>query len=132
MWDTLALLSQGTEKIKENKLSVLMREFDALMMKNNESMEVFKLRVLNVVSTLATLEKYLSYKEINLKVVCDLTVKWQNTKENCLSSRDLGVMSHEALFSDFKALEFDLNKENPVVKVARFIPVKGLGIQSHY
>lgn len=61
MWDTLALLSKGTEKIKENKLSVMLREFEALSMRPNESMESFKTRVLNLVTSLATLCKDLTH-----------------------------------------------------------------------
>lgn len=46
-----------------------MREFEALTMRNNESMEMFETRVLNMVSSLTTLGKYLSHKEVNSKVV---------------------------------------------------------------
>lgn len=48
MWETLALLYQGTEKIKEKKLSIHMREFDALTMKITKSMEAFETRVFNM------------------------------------------------------------------------------------
>lgn len=70
MWKTLAVLSQGTEKIKENKLVVLMREIDGLSMKPNEGMEAFETRVLNMVSSLTMFGKDLSHKEIILKVFC--------------------------------------------------------------
>lgn len=67
-----------------------------------------------MISSLTTLGKDISHKEINLKVVCALSGKWKNMQENCLATKDLGAVSPEALFSDFKALELDLKEEMPI------------------
>lgn len=87
MWNTLALLSQGTEKIKENNLLVLLREFEALSMKPNENMEAFKTRVLNLVTTLATLGKDLSHKEVNSKVCKTLMESGKQLRKTTSFSR---------------------------------------------
>lgn len=39
MWKTLALISQGTGNIKENKLSKLLREIETQAMKPSENIE---------------------------------------------------------------------------------------------
>lgn len=39
IWKTISLISQGTEKIKEDKLSVLMQELETLTMKPTENIE---------------------------------------------------------------------------------------------
>lgn len=87
------MLSQGTQKIKLKKLVILMKEFDALSMKPNEAMVALETRVLNMVSSLTTLGKDLTHKEINLKVILALSGKWQNMKEICLIMKDLGALS---------------------------------------
>lgn len=58
--------------------------------------------------------------------------KWQTIKDNCLFMKDLGVVSPETLFSDFKAMEFDLNGK--VLKDEdddRPAPAKGLAFEAY-
>lgn len=109
-----------------------MREFEALSMKKNETMEMFETRVFNMVSSLTTLGKDLTYKEVNSKVVRALTGKWQTIKENCLFMKDLGAVSPEALFSDFKAMEFDFSgKATREDEDEPSTPAKGLAFEAY-
>ena len=102
--------SSNLSKIKENKLAVLMREFDSLMMKPGETIDSFELRVTNMIATLISLGKEFTNKEINLKVVRALTRKWQTMKELYLATKDLSKFTPEILFSEHNAHEFDLNR----------------------
>lgn len=72
-------------------------------MKSNESMDSFENRVLGITTSLTSLGKELSFKEINLKVVHALSGKRKTMKEFCFTTKDLGAISPEILFSDFKA-----------------------------
>lgn len=70
-----------------------MQEFESLVMKPTESIEVFKTRALNMVTMLCSLRKNLTHEEINLKIVRALTKKWQMMKELYLAMKDLNLFS---------------------------------------
>ncbi|KAL6494193.1 hypothetical protein OROGR_030993 [Orobanche gracilis] len=76
IWDTLALMCEGTKLIKENKLSIATPKFDNFKMKSGESIDQVDARFIESVNEINSLGKSYGNMEMALKVLRSLTPEW--------------------------------------------------------
>ncbi|XP_073131439.1 uncharacterized protein [Henckelia pumila] len=69
IWEKLIQLCEGNEQTKENKLSVVVQQFESIKMNTGESMSDFEERFSNLVNELDALGKEYGNREIALKVM---------------------------------------------------------------
>lgn len=69
MWDTLRLLYEGTEKIKKNKLSVILQKFDSFKMMVDKSIDQLQGRFTKTINGIVRLRKKFKDKEMNMKII---------------------------------------------------------------
>ncbi|KAL6521415.1 hypothetical protein OROGR_017984 [Orobanche gracilis] len=108
IWDTLALMCEGTELIRENKLSVATQKFDNFRMKAGESIDQIDSRFTKIVNEINSLGKTYDNREMALKVLRSLTPEWSMKAVAMRESKDLNKIKIQELFSDLKAYEFEL------------------------
>ncbi|KAL6560481.1 hypothetical protein OROGR_004040 [Orobanche gracilis] len=108
IWDTLALMCEGAELIKENKLSIATQKFDNFKMNAGESIDQVDSRFTEIVNEMNSLGKSYGNREMILKVLMSLTPDWSMKVVAMRESTDLNKIKIQELFSDLKAYEFEL------------------------
>ncbi|KAL6534145.1 hypothetical protein OROHE_013070 [Orobanche hederae] len=108
IWDTLAVMCEGTELIKENKLTIATQKFDNFKMKTGESIDQVDARFTEIVNEINSLGKTYGNREMALKVLRSLNLEWSMKVVAMRESKDLNKIKIQELFSDLKAYEFEL------------------------
>lgn len=108
MWDKLALLCEGMDQTKENKLQLVLHLFDTLKMKLDESVDQLDMRLTNILNKASSLGKKYTEKEIANKVLKSLTSRWRVKVTVIKDNKDLNTLNHLNLLDHLKAHEFDL------------------------
>lgn len=77
MWDTLKAISQGTEEMLENKLSMACNKLNDFKMLQGETIEHMKNRFIDITLEITAIkaDKY-NQCELNQKVICALPTSW--------------------------------------------------------
>ncbi|KAL6585833.1 hypothetical protein OROMI_002477 [Orobanche minor] len=86
IWDTLALMCEGTELIKENKLTIATQKFDNFKMKSGESIDQVDARFTEIMNEINSLGKTYGNREMALKVLRSLNPEWSMKAVGRLSS----------------------------------------------
>ncbi|XP_077228565.1 uncharacterized protein LOC143861537 [Tasmannia lanceolata] len=115
-WDLLQEEYQGTSKVISVKLQTLRRDFENLIMKNSESIQVFFSRVTSIVNQIRTYGGKLDDQKFVEKVLRSLPNKFDHVVAAIEESKDLSTYSMNELMVSLQAHEQRLNKttENPL------------------
>ncbi|XP_077228618.1 uncharacterized protein LOC143861606 [Tasmannia lanceolata] len=108
-WDLLQEEYQGTSKVISVKLQTLRRDFENLIMKNSESIQVFFSRVSSIVNQIRTYGNKLDDKKIVEKVLRSLPNKFDHVVAVIEESKDLTKYSMNELMGFLQAHEQRLN-----------------------
>jgi len=69
MWETLEVTHEGMDEVKRARKNTLVKEYELLQMKQNESISDFQTRFTHIVNHLDTLGKSFINKELNTKIL---------------------------------------------------------------
>lgn len=69
MWDTIIMSHEGTTKVKEVKLRMLMQEYELLKLEKDETIQEAQARFLILMNSLSMLGRKIDQKEINRKIL---------------------------------------------------------------
>ncbi|KZV23040.1 hypothetical protein F511_28800 [Dorcoceras hygrometricum] len=108
IWEKLVQICEGNDETKENKLTVAQQKYEAIKMKDGETMAEFDERFSAVVIELNSLGKEYSNSELVLKVMRALPKEWDVKTMAMRESKDLNKMELHDLFANLKAYEFEL------------------------
>lgn len=70
-------IGEGNEQEKENKLTIAMKKFEHFKMGSTKSIAEMESRFMKLLSEIAYLDKELTQKEINLKILRGLPKSWE-------------------------------------------------------
>ena len=76
IWHTLQVTHEGTNKVKESKISILVHRFELFKMKENETISEIVTRFASITNSLASLGKEYTQVEVR-KIFCALTSDWK-------------------------------------------------------
>ncbi|KZV45455.1 hypothetical protein F511_20628 [Dorcoceras hygrometricum] len=108
IWEKLTQICEGNDETKENKLTVAQQKYEAIKMKDGETMAEFDERFSAVVIELNSLGKEYSNRELALKVMRALPKEWDVKTMAMRKSKDLNKLELHDLFANLKAYEFEL------------------------
>ena len=77
IWHTLQVTHEGTNKVKESKISILIHKFELFKMKKNETIVEMITRFTDITNSLITLGKTYTQMELVRKVLRALTTEWE-------------------------------------------------------
>ncbi|XP_070010370.1 uncharacterized protein [Nicotiana sylvestris] len=104
MWDKLEVTYEGTSKVKETHINMLVHDYELFSMKEAESIEEKFARFSKIVSHLKAFGKpYTSGDQVR-KILRSLPITWQ-TKVVTLESQDLKKLSYDELRGKLIAFE---------------------------
>lgn len=76
LWNKLIYLTIINERIRENKLNILVQKFDSSKMLSSETIDKMETYFTNILGELMMLQKYHTQRELNSRVLHALPKKW--------------------------------------------------------
>nr|XP_016460044.1 PREDICTED: uncharacterized protein LOC107783572 [Nicotiana tabacum] len=104
IWDKLEVTYEGTNKVKETHINMLVHDYELFSMKEGESIEEMFARFNKIISDLKALDKpYTSGDQVR-KILRSLPTTWQ-TNVVTLESQDPNKLSYDELRGELIAFE---------------------------
>ncbi|XP_070013378.1 uncharacterized protein [Nicotiana sylvestris] len=104
MWDMLEVTYEGTDKIKETYINLLVHDYKLFSMKEGESIEEMFAKFSKIISDLKAFGKPYTSSDQVRKILRSLPTTWQ-TKVVTLESQDLNKLSYDELRGELIAFE---------------------------
>nr|XP_016449999.1 PREDICTED: uncharacterized protein LOC107774858 [Nicotiana tabacum] len=104
MWDKLEVTYEGTSKVKETHINMLVHDYELFQMKERESIKEIFARFSKIISDLKAFGKPYSSGDQVRKILRSLPTTWQ-TKVVTLESQDLNKLSYDELRGELIAFE---------------------------
>jgi len=110
IWHTLQVTHEGTNKVKESKIYVLVHMFELFKMEENETISEMVTRFTDITNSLASLGKEYTQVEKVRKILRALTSDWEKKTTAIEEANDLSTMSLENLIGNLMAYEVQLEE----------------------
>nr|XP_009792371.1 PREDICTED: uncharacterized protein LOC104239442 [Nicotiana sylvestris] len=104
MWDKFEVTYEGTSKVKETHINMLVHDYELFQLKEGESIEEMFARFSKIFSDLKAFGKPYSCGDQVRKILKSLPTTWQ-TKVVTLESQDLNKLSYDELQGELIAFE---------------------------
>nr|XP_018627673.1 uncharacterized protein LOC104100345 [Nicotiana tomentosiformis] len=104
MWDKLEITYEGTNKVKEIRINLLVRDYELFQMKDGESVEEILSRFSKILGNLKSFGRPIKSGEQVRKILRSLPTIWQ-PKVIALECQDLDKISYDELRCDLIAFE---------------------------
>ncbi|XP_075091602.1 uncharacterized protein LOC107830463 [Nicotiana tabacum] len=104
MWDMLEVIDEGTNKVKETRINLLVRDYDLFQMKDRESVEIMFSRFRKILGDLKLFGRPIKSGEHVRKFLRSLPTIWQ-PKVIALECQYLDKMSYNELRDDLIAFD---------------------------
>ena len=108
IWQILQVTHEGTNKVKETKISILVHRFELFKMKENETIAEMITRFIDITNTLVALGKEYTQVKKGRKILRALTPHWKKKITAIEEANDLSIMSLENLIGNLMAYEVQL------------------------
>ncbi|KAA3477076.1 UBN2 domain-containing protein [Gossypium australe] len=108
IWNKLATTHEGTNQVKESKISLLTLDFELFKIKSRESIkEMFNIFT-DIINGLKSLGKAYSNKQMMKKLLNSLSKEWEAKVTTIEESKDLDKLSLDELISSLITYEMKL------------------------
>nr|XP_016501333.1 PREDICTED: uncharacterized protein LOC107819705 [Nicotiana tabacum] len=104
MWDKLEVAYKGTNKVKETRINLPVRDYDLFQMKDGESVEEIFSRFNKILRDLKSFGRPIRSGEQDRKILRSLPTIWQ-PKVIALECQDIDKMYYDELGGDLIAFE---------------------------
>ncbi|XP_070045643.1 uncharacterized protein [Nicotiana tomentosiformis] len=104
MWDKLEITYEGTNKVKETRINLLVRDYKLFQMKDGESVEEMFSRFSKILGNLKSFGRPIKNEEHVRKILKNLPTIWQ-PKVIALKCQNLDKISYDELRGDLIAVE---------------------------
>ncbi|KAH9725263.1 Integrase catalytic domain-containing protein [Citrus sinensis] len=127
IWHKLEVVYEGTNQVKESKISRYTRQYELFQMEQNENVYSMYTRFTDIVNTLGALGKTFSNSEKVKKIIRSLPKKWRPKRTAIEKAKDLNVLPIDDLIGSLISYEKDLaaekgneeNKKNIALKASK-------------
>src|SRR5204862_6942554 len=110
IWHILEVTHEGTTRVKESKISVLVHKFELFSMNDDESIKDMYTRFTDITNTLIGLGKTYSSVECVRKILLALNSDWEKKVTAIEEANDLSTLSVEDLIGNLMAYEVNLQE----------------------
>jgi len=108
IWHILEVTHEGTSKVKETKISVLVHRFELFKMKDKETIAEMFTRFTDITNSLIALGKKYSQVEMVRKLLRALTSDWEKKTTAIEEANDISKLTVEDLIGNLMAYEVQL------------------------
>ncbi|KAH9763720.1 hypothetical protein KPL70_001259 [Citrus sinensis] len=111
IWNKLEVVYEGTNQVKESKISRYTRQYELFRMEQNESVYSMYTRFTNIVNTLGALGKTFSNSEKVKKIIRSLPKEWRPKRTAIEEAKILNTLPLDDLIGSLISYEEDLAAE---------------------
>ncbi|KAH9681323.1 hypothetical protein KPL71_026940 [Citrus sinensis] len=111
IWHKLEVVYEGTNQVKESKISRYTRQYELFQMEQNESVYSMYMRFTDIVNTLGALGKTFSNSEKVKKIIRTLPKEWRPKRTAIEEAKDLNALPLDDLIGSLISYEEDLVAE---------------------
>jgi hypothetical protein len=129
IWDKLEVTYEGTNQVKESKMSMLVHEYELFVMKKDENISQMSTRFTNIINCLKSLGKIYTNEKNVRKILRSLPKRWKAKKTAIYEARDLKVLSLDELFGSLITYELEMNSK---VEEEEVKPKKNFALKSSH
>nr|GEX99076.1 UBN2 domain-containing protein [Tanacetum cinerariifolium] len=132
IWKTLLITHQGNNQVKDNKIDLLVQQYEQFIIFEDESIDSAFARFNTIITSLKALDKAYSSKNYVRKFLRALHPKWRAKVTAIEESKYLTSLSFDELIGNLKVHEMIIKKKKPfkeaeMIKTAK---VKGSALDA--
>ncbi|GAV74100.1 UBN2 domain-containing protein [Cephalotus follicularis] len=125
MWDLLEVTYEGTNQVKESKISMLVHEYELFLMHDNESISDMFTRFTTIINSFKNLGKSYPNQELLRKILKCLPKSWTPKVTAIEKAKDLSTLPLEQLLGSLMTHETTMkNHEHVEVKKKKTIALR--------
>ncbi|GJT73891.1 hypothetical protein Tco_1033177 [Tanacetum coccineum] len=116
IWKTLLITHQGNSQVKDNKIDLLVQQYEQFVISEDESIDSAFARFNTIITSLKALDEGCSSKNYSMKFLRALHPKWRAKVTAIEESKDLTSLSLDELIGNLKVHEMIIKKDSEIVK----------------
>ncbi|GJW08406.1 zf-CCHC domain-containing protein [Tanacetum coccineum] len=116
IWKTLLITHQGNNQVKDNKIDLLVQQYEQFVISEDESIDSAFARFNTIITSLKALDEGYSSKNYVRKFLRALHPKWRAKVTTIEESKDLTSLSLDELIGNLKVYEMIIKKDSEIVK----------------
>ncbi|GKC42385.1 hypothetical protein Tco_1060107 [Tanacetum coccineum] len=116
IWKTLLITHQGNSQVKDNKIDLLVQQYEQFVISEDESIDSAFARFNTIITSLKALDEGYSSKNYIRKFLRALHPKWRGKVTAIEESKDLTSLSLDELIGNLKVHEMIIKKDSEIVK----------------
>ncbi|GKB19832.1 zf-CCHC domain-containing protein [Tanacetum coccineum] len=116
IWKTLLITHQGNSQVKDNKIDLLVQQYEQFVISEDESIDSAFARFNTIITSLKALDEGYSSKNYVRKFLRALHPKWRAKVMAIEESKDLASLSLDELIRNLKVHEMIIKKDSEIVK----------------
>ncbi|GKB92062.1 retrovirus-related pol polyprotein from transposon TNT 1-94 [Tanacetum coccineum] len=116
IWKTLLITHQGNSQVKDNKIDLLVQEYEQFDISKDESIDSAFARFNTIITSIKALDEGYSSKNYVRKFLRALHPKWRAKVMAIEESKDLTSLSLDELIDNLKVHEMIIKKDSKIVK----------------
>ncbi|KAK2356433.1 hypothetical protein QL285_093765 [Trifolium repens] len=109
-WEILKTCYEGTTKVKQSKIQHLTSKFEALRMKDDESIQEFHLSLLDIANSFEALGEKMLDEKLSRKLLRSLPKRFDMKVTAIEEAHDISTMKVDALVGSLQTFEIVLNE----------------------
>ena len=116
IWKTLLVTHQGNNQVKDNKIDLLVQQYEQFVIPEDESIDSAYARFNTIVTSLKALDEGISVKSCVRKFLRALHPKWRAKVTAIEESKDLTSLALDELIGNLKVHELVIKNDSEIVK----------------
>nr|GEW97237.1 zf-CCHC domain-containing protein/DUF4219 domain-containing protein/UBN2 domain-containing protein [Tanacetum cinerariifolium] len=116
IWKTLLITHQGNSQAKDNKIDLLVQQYEQFVILEDESIDSSFARFNTIITSLKDLDEGYSSKNYVMKFLMALHPKWRAKVMTIEESKDLTSLYLNELIGNLKVHEMIIKKDSKIVK----------------
>ncbi|GJT29312.1 zf-CCHC domain-containing protein, partial [Tanacetum coccineum] len=116
IWKTLLITHQGNSQVKDNKIDLLVQQYEQIVISEDESIDSAFDRFNTIITSLIALDESYYSKNYVRKFLRALHPKWKAKVTTIEESKDLTSLSLDELIGNLKVHELIIKKDSEIVK----------------
>ncbi|GKA83886.1 retrovirus-related pol polyprotein from transposon TNT 1-94 [Tanacetum coccineum] len=116
IWKTLLITHQGRNQVKDNRIDLLVQQYEQFLISEDESIDSAFARFNTIITSLKALDEGYSSKNYVRKFLRALHPKWREKVTAIEESKDLTSKSLDELIRNLKVHEMIIKKDSEIVK----------------
>ncbi|GJR87337.1 retrovirus-related pol polyprotein from transposon TNT 1-94 [Tanacetum coccineum] len=116
IWKTLLITYQGNSQVKDNKIDLLVQQYEQFIISKDKSINSAFARFNTIITSLKALDEGYSSKNYVRKFLRALHPKWREKIAVIEESKDLTSLSLDELIGNLKVHEMIIKKDSEIVK----------------